>query len=301
MTPREILNPFWFVVWILSGLAFAILTMVVLLQVRKPSATAEPTNEAAAESKQPTTVRQVVASTTAPVTQTTVTGTNATVINVHPTYKLLVEGPNEDIQASVEEVKLDTPEGRRANIKVYVLWQEASWKPREATFNNETKLRAFLASSLLQEAMGTAHVLGCVGLASNEMQPELRAASSDRKEEVLGELSDRRAFQLCRLLAENARHMNQNSRFVGIGLGYHTEPPSSRSDDLRQRAVVIVRINATSGPPFDKQGIENIVRGLIEQTSLLEFKPQAYSRLNENRPICWVQIETGIFKPDCKS
>lgn len=286
---------------VLSGLVFGSLTMAVIRGVAiKPDPVTPTTQQVATQTNSQGNVIQAGAAAPQSVTQTTVTGNQAGGdLHVHVYTPERLSAPADEIQADRVRVKLDSAIGKRADVEVYMLWDKASWQKGEASLTSEKGFQKFLVSDVMAEAFDKAEFIGCVGLASNEMKARLNLATSDEKEAQLGKLTDRRASRLCEYVAEAARDLQSTAKFVGIGIGYNQEPPTNESNaEVRQRASILVRVNRTSGPVLTKDDVRAVIGEIIRKVEIQGFKPNAYSRVREKRPFCWVAIEQGTFDPN---
>lgn len=217
-------------------------------------------------------------------------------------YQRPIQTPDDvNIKGSIATVIQPTTDlGRRTETEIYMLWQNASWKERAATMTSEKGFVQFLSSDLMSAAMQNSEFIGCLGLASNSMSPELANSSEDKREKILGDLSDRRAFELCKYVAKAAREVEARSRFVGLGLGYNTRTPDDSSDEVKQRKAILVMVNRKSGPALTKNDVQEIISEILRQVGIDDFKPQEYSRVNRERAICWVSMEQGTFNPNAE-
>ncbi len=204
----------------------------------------------------------------------------------------------DEIEISSQEIEITLSSGRQADIKVWVISKDGSWKSGKASLGNSRKFDEFLNSSLLEREFEEDDVIVCAGLVSNKMDPKLKASAPNIRENHLGPLSDDRASKLCYLLAEKARSIKSTSRFIGIGLGYSHKDTQTKNEELGQRATVFLGVKSPKGKPFEKSDVDEIIRGILSNKEIKDFSPQDYSRVQEKRSICWISVEQGVFTHD---
>ncbi|KCZ91626.1 hypothetical protein HJO_10932 [Hyphomonas johnsonii MHS-2] len=217
-------------------------------------------------------------------------------------HKNLSASPFDDLQVTKEEVGVDFGHQQKAIVSVWVLWRDASWQSNKVKINSPDKVREFFQSSRLQNSLRSEQVIGCVGLASNQMTDKWRNSTDSLREQEFGALSDRRSFELCQMLAEATQNLPSSPRFIGVGLGYNVHPSLTKADEAKQRALVFLAVRSTSGKPIEKAGVDEIIRKVINDRTMEDFHPGEYSRVAQRRPICWVSIERGKMSPspsDC--
>jgi hypothetical protein len=208
-------------------------------------------------------------------------------------------GPNffsiADVGSSRERREIRTPSGAAASADIYVLWQEGAWHfNSDDVFLRRDQLQTFLESSLMRSALSDSAAIACVGLASNE-SAERSASAEDYNED----LSNRRAFHLCNLLAGRTAALHTNPTLFGVGLGFNTQSASDTDARQKQRAVVFIAVRGAQ--PLSRPDIDAVVREILRDGSLTDFQPQHYSRVTSRETLCWVRIERGVYRPpDCR-
>jgi len=303
------LGPTFTLLWIIAAIAFFCLTWIGLRRLSEPemetSNLPPPPTQGAPQNSNPN--NMTASAPIGTVNQTNISGPVTIAAPSPPppppvTHELLAKSPFDSLQITKETLDIQFGEQEDAEVEVWVLWRDGSWKSDEVKINSPHKVEEFFRSSRLQQSLKTEQVIGCVGLASNKMNTRLRSSGEDERDKVLGNLADRRAFELCRMLADATKDLPKGPRFVGIGAGYNTEQPATNADELKQRALVFLAVRSTSGKPLEKSDVNEIIAQIFTGSSMVDFQPAQYSRVSQGRPLCWVSIEQGVISPrgsDC--
>lgn len=208
------------------------------------------------------------------------------------------------MRGSEEESFLTNPSGNEVKLNVWVMWDDSSWRSNGTTVNNEENLDRFLTGSHFRRELEENYAIICLGLVSNKMSDAMRDTEPDERENKFGTLSDQRAFSLCQKLAAKAKALNSNPKFVALGLGYSKIHTSDKVVENRQRSVVILGVSSTEERPIEKSSVDGIIQFVLEDKQITDFQPHQYSRIIEQRPICWSSLEQGEYLPlnsDCET
>lgn len=206
----------------------------------------------------------------------------------------------EGVSAAAYKGSVTTQEGLEADVEVHVLWQEGAWHFGRVAYNRN-KLLEYLRSPTYQSSLRGAHAIMCVGLASNwadvRGESSVTSLSTGRQFEV-EETSDYRAFSLCKTVAQEAGTGGLRPLFAGFGLGFHVDKAPNKSEDRKQRSMVLLHV--TTDPRRELRGpdLQSVLVEVMKTEEIEEFDGQRYSRVVGNKPICWSETFHGTFFAD---
>jgi hypothetical protein len=189
------------------------------------------------------------------------------------------------------------PDGTSADVKVHILWNEASWHFGTTRFN-EAKLEQFLRSPEYQQEMKTATAIVCIGLSSNWVDSKGTTYMTDQRREIQfseEEKTDLRAFKLCQMLSRKAQEIGAKPQFFGLGLGYQVDRPSPGEEEMKQRALVLLTIKSDAKQRLTPVQAKAMLEEIMGAEEIKEFEGDRYSRVVEGRQICWMETFNGTF------
>lgn len=201
-------------------------------------------------------------------------------------------------QSSLYRGRIETPRGSAANVDVIVLWNNASWQFGTLRYDDRALTR-FLESPAYSDELSNGDAILCVGLASHWVDKEQKSPIPHLPRSKITEIeekTDERAFKLCQRLARHAADRDVSPKFFGAGLGYHINSDHTEMGEKRQRAIVIIRVNAVDGVPLLRTELRGLFENVLQHQEIATFEGWNYSRVTENRPICLFQISIDYFK-----
>ncbi len=198
-----------------------------------------------------------------------------------------------DFSVKERSVQIQTDEGGKAQIKIYMLYDSAAWSYGSSSklithTNRSANLADFLDSPEFSRDVQSFDTLVCLGLASGVAKGNLADTIA---------LSDARAVTLCGLVSRKIEAMLKKTKVFGLPLGYHknSKVKPNSLNERRQRSVVILGVQSLSGTLETETEQQRVISLILENDIVDEFRFSDYSEVSSGKSLRYLCIERGQF------